>query len=256
MIVAEDRETLTTRGEGIGCAELSGWFTRYGLIAGITTRAGPAGDFDLGLMTTDPSDSVASRWAALNQAFASDFPGVVVSLQPHGTEVREHQSSFEGWTVLTGYDGHITRLDGVLLAVTVADCVPVYVAHPPTRSIALFHAGWRGIAAGILERGIDQLAAMVAAPPSELVMHCGVAIGPDHYEVGPDVLEQLGLDAGKGPAPADLRGVVAVRARAAGVERITRSPWCTYRDSEHFWSHRRDREAAGRMIAYLGRPLT
>ena len=256
MIVAEDRETLTTRGEGIGCAELSAWFNSYGLIAGITTRGGPAGDFDLGLMTTDPSDSVTSRWAALDQAFASDFPGVVVSLQPHGSEVREHQSSFEGWLVLTGYDGHITGLDGVLLAVTVADCVPVYVAHPPTGSIALLHAGWRGIAAGILEQGIDQLAAMVAAPRNELVMHCGVAIGADHYEVGPDVHEQLGLDAVKGPAPVDLRGVVAVRARAVGVEEITRSPWCTYRDSEHFWSHRRDREAAGRMIAYLGRPLT
>ncbi len=256
MIVAEDRETLTVRGEGIGCAELAGWFTAYRLIAGITTRSGPAGDQNLRLLTAEPSDSETSRWFALNQAFQTAFRGVVVSVQPHGTELREHESSFEGWLVLDGYDGHLTGVDGILLAVTVADCVPVYLAHPPTRSIALLHAGWRGIAAGILERGIDRLAARVAAPPKELVMHCGVAIGRDHYEVGPDVLAQLGLGAGRGPALADLRGVLAARGRAAGVVEISQSPWCTHRDSAHFSSHRRDGDGAGRMVAYLGRPLT
>ncbi len=126
----------------------------------------------------------------------------------------------------------------------------------------MLHAGWRGIASGILERGIDRLSEAVGAPPAEFVMQCGVAIGPDHYEVGPEVLERLGLETGvgeagpPGTAPADLRGLAAARARAAGVEAITRSPWCTYRDSEHFWSHRRDPAAAGRMVAYLGRPLT
>ncbi len=262
MIVPEERETFTVRGEGIRCAELDRWHEMHGLIAGITTRSGPLGGFNLGLTTSDPSDSVTARWSALTKAVEGEFPGVVVSLQPHGTEVREQESSFEGRLVLNGYDGHITRLAGILLAVTVADCVPVYLAHPPTGSIALLHAGWRGIAAGILERGIDRLSEVVGAPPAEFVMHCGVAIGPDHYEVGPEVLERLGLDAGPGAAglagaaPADLRGLAAARARAAGVEAITRSPWCTYRDSEHFWSHRRDPAAAGRMVAYLGRPLT
>ncbi len=261
----EERETFTVLGEGIGCAELDRWHAMHGLIAGITTRSGPVGGFNLGLTTSDPSNSVTARWSALTKAVQGEFPGVVVSLQPHGAEVREHESSFEGWLVLHGYDGHVTGLAGILLAVTVADCVPVYLAHPPTGSIALLHAGWRGIASGILERGIDRLSEVVGAPPAEFVMHCGVAIGPDHYEVGPEVLERLGLQAGvgeageagaAGAAGADLRGLAAARARAAGVEAITRSPWCTYRDSKHFWSHRRDPAAAGRMVAYLGRPLT
>ncbi len=261
MIVPEERETLTVRGEGIRCAELDRWHATHGLIAGITTRSGPVGGggFNLGLATSDPSDAVTARWSALTTAVSGEFPGVVVSRQPHGAEVREQESRFEGWLVLNGYDGHITGLAGILLAVTVADCVPVYLAHPPTGSIALLHAGWRGIASGILERGIDRLSEVVGAPPAEFVMHCGVAIGPDHYEVGPEVLERLGLQAGggaAGAAGADLRGLAAARARAAGVEAITRSPWCTYRDSEHFWSHRRDPDAAGRMVAYLGRPLT
>ncbi len=256
MIVPEERETLTVRGEGIGCAELDRWHATHGLVAGITTRSGPVGGFNLGLMTSDPSDAVTARWAALTKAVHEEFPGVVVSRQPHGAEVREHESSFEGWLVLSGYDGHITGLAGILLAVTVADCVPVYLAHPPTGSIGLLHAGWRGIAAGLLERGIDRLSEVVGAPPAEFVMHCGVAIGPDHYEVGPEVLERLGMEAGAGAAPADLRGLAAARARAAGVEAITRSPWCTYSDSEHFWSHRRDPGGADRMVAYLGRPLT
>ena len=256
MIVPEERETLTVRGEGIGCAELERWHATHGLIAGITTRSGRAGGFNLGLMTPDGSDSVTGGWSALTKAVQGEFPGVVVSQQPHGAEVREHESNFEGWLVLSGYDGHITGLAGILLAVTVADCVPVYLAHPRTGSIALLHAGWRGIAAGLLERGIDRLSEVGGAPPAEFVMHCGVAIGPDHYEVGPEVLERLGLEAEIGAAPADLRGLAATRARAAGVETITRSPWCTYRDSEHFWSHRRDPDGAGRMVAYLGRPLT
>ncbi len=102
MIVPEEREALTVRGEGIGCAELDRWHAMHGLIAGITTRSGPVGGFNLGLTTSDPSDSVTARWSAFTQAVQEEFPGVVVSLQPHGAEVREDESSFEGWLVLNG----------------------------------------------------------------------------------------------------------------------------------------------------------
>jgi copper oxidase (laccase) domain-containing protein len=87
-------------------------------------------------------------------------------------------------------------------------------------------------------------------------MHCGVAIGEANYEVGVAVIEQLGLGSTTGTRTVDLRQILARRAQAAGVGKVTLSPWCTYGDSQLFWSHRRNPAAAGRMIAYLGRPLT
>lgn len=255
MPVAFEREVLLVRDAGVAGVELSTWRTAHGLVAGITTR-GPAGDFNLGLMTSDDSRSVTNRWRQVGEAFKHQFPSIAVSLQPHGAEVREHESEFDGWLVLSGYDGHVTRHAGILLTVTVADCVPVYLAHPPTGGVALLHAGWRGIVAGILQRGIDRLGDITGAPTEEFVMHCGVAIGEANYEVGVDVIEQLGLESATGPRRVDLRQILARHARAAGVRKITLSPWCTYEDSQLFWSHRRNPAAAGRMIAYLGRPLT
>lgn len=87
-------------------------------------------------------------------------------------------------------------------------------------------------------------------------MHCGVSISRPHYEVGPQVAERLGVRSSGSSEHVDLHEVLASRARAAGIERVTVSPWCTFRDSQYFFSHRRDGQAAGRMIAYLGRPLT
>lgn len=231
-------EVPRTRAGGIACAELDGWHETYGLVAGITTRQAPSGPLDLG------------------PAFGPAFRGSVASRQPHGAAVRVHEATAGGWTLLEGFDGHVTGEAGLLLTVTVADCVPVYLADPGTGAIALLHAGWRGIAAGVLEEGIRQLRALTSGDAGTLVMHCGPAIGGPHYEVSPDVLEQLGVGASGGPQRVDLRQVLAARARAAGVGAISLSRWCTYRDQDLFWSHRRDAEAAGRMVAYLGRPLT
>jgi len=253
--LAFEREEPGLRG-GIPCADLSSWRSAHGLVAGVTTRGGPQGDFNVGLMTSDDTSRVTGRWLGLTEAFGNEFPGVTVSFQHHGAELRIHEAAFDGWLILNGYDGHLTRRAGILLTVSVADCVPIYLAHPPTGSVALLHAGWRGVVAGIVERGIGRLADITGAEPGEFLMHGGVAIGEAHYEVGPEVLAQLGVGPATGPGTVDLRRIVAGRAEAAGIRRITLSPWCTFRDSEHFWSHRREPTGAGRMIAYLGRPLT
>ena len=75
--------------------------------------------------------------------------------QVHGTEVRAVGPG-QGWVQCEGIDGWVTTSPGVLLTVTVADCIPVYLAVPG-RGVALLHAGWRGTAAGILERGVARL---------------------------------------------------------------------------------------------------
>ncbi len=139
--------------------------------------------------------------------------------------------------------------------VTVADCVPIYLLAPEQRVIALLHAGWRGTAGGILERGIDLLAERRGVSPGELVMHLGVAIGGDHYEVGREVMEGVGapLD-GQGPWQLDLRELLASRARSLGVGQVTVSGHSSADPSGAFFSHRRSGGRDGRMVAYLGIP--
>ncbi len=237
-------------------AEISEWRTAYGLVAGITTRNSPDGDFNLGLATLEAAGAVTERWRAVATSFATEFPGLTVSRQAHGTRIRQHDAGFEGWLVLDGYDCHVTREAGILLTVTVADCVPVYLADPNTGGIALVHAGWRGIAAGVLERAIDRLAEITGSARDGFAMHCGVAISGSRYEVGAEVTDQLGAESSGSPRRVDLRDILADRARVAGIRHVTVSPWCTFDHSAMYFSYRRDGRSAGRMIAYLGRPLT
>src|SRR5436190_8684543 len=170
--------------------ELRDWAERYGVVAGITTRGSGRG-FSLGLWSEENVGQVMTRWRALRAAFRPAFPGVVLSHQIHGTAVQWHRAGQDGWLILDGVDGHATRTPGVLLTVTVADCVPVYLVAPHKRVVALLHAGWRGTAGGMLERGVAAVRreAFVTAP--EIVMHCGVGICGSCYEVGSEVLERL-----------------------------------------------------------------
>jgi len=140
----------------------------------------------------------------------------------------------------------------LLLTVSVADCIPVYLVDPEARVMALLHAGWRGTAARILARGVETLVAH-GADPARLAMHAGVGICGACYEVGSEVMEGCGLPApGDGPWHIDLREVLAGQARALGLGQVSISTLCSAHDSESFFSHRRSRGTDGRMVAYLG----
>jgi YfiH family protein len=148
-------------------------------------------------------------------------------------------------------DGHATAVPRLLLGVTVADCVPVYLADPVRRLIALLHAGWRGTAAGILDHGVALLVSH-GARVDDLVMHAGVGICGACYEVGPEVLAAFGFASAGARGHLDLRLELARRARAAGVRTVTVSPWCAAHDRHLFFSHRASGGDRGRMVAYLG----
>jgi len=147
-------------------------------------------------------------------------------------------------------DGHYTDRPGVLLAVTVADCVPVFVVDPERRAVALLHAGWRGAAAGILERGVLALGRPEAV--GRFHVHLGPAICGRCYEVGGEVFEALGLPRPAGPTHLDLYEVLGERASRMGVpeEHVTRSTHCTRCGDGRFYSHRGG--DAGRQAAFLG----
>ena len=232
--------------------ELADWQHRFGITAGITTRAH---GYNLGLLTPEAAGDVTERWRAFATAMRPRFPSIVVGLQVHGHAVATHDNVPPGWLIRESVDGHVTGQAGLLLCVSVADCVPVYLAHPASGTLALLHAGWRGVAAGMLEAGLAALQRVSGAPISELVMHCGVAICGSCYEVGSEVLRMLAGTAANGPGLLDLRDHLAGRARAAGVGAVSISPWCSAHHQDRFFSHRRSAGADGRMVAYLGRPI-
>ena len=235
--------------------ELRDWADRYGVVAGVTTRGAGRG-FSLGLWSEENVGQVMTRWRALRAAFRPAFSGLVLSHQIHGTTVQWHRAGQEGWLILDGVDGHATGSPGVLLTVTVADCIPVYLVAPTQRVVALLHAGWRGTAGGMLQQGVELLRreAFVTAP--EIVMHCGVGICGSCYEVGSEVLERLtpGRRPGVSSGHVDLREVLARQAAELGITEVSVSPWCSAHDREHFFSHRASGGRDGRMIAYLGVP--
>ncbi len=234
--------------------EVPEWRDRFGLEAGITWRGTAPGGFDLGLATAEPVGDVMARWGALRAA-TPGFAATVLGRQVHGTEVRWHADP-AGWVLLDGVDGHATDRPGVLLAVTLADCTPVYLAAPARGAIALLHAGWRGTAAGILARGVALLHGRTGARPEEIHAHLGVAICGACYEVGREVVEAFGEQAaGQGPWRLDVRERLAGQARALGLAEVSRSAWCSAHDRDRFYSHRASRGADGRMVAYLGRPV-
>lgn len=232
-------------------AELPEWGDRFGLRAGITLRGQ---GFSLGLWSEEPAGSVLTRWRAFQEAARPAFRRFALGHQVHGTDVVWHEVGDDGWLIREGVDGHVSGQTGLLLCVTVADCVPVYVSHQRSGHHALLHAGWRGIAAGIVERSVELLRARVGAQPSELAVHLGVAICGDCYEVGPEVVRAVTGRRVEAPSRLDLRRALASRVAALGIRDLTVSPWCSSHD-EAFYSHRRSRGADGRMAAYLGRPV-
>ena len=232
--------------------EIPGWREQYGVVAGITGRGtSPGRGFDLGLWTDAPVGEVMTRWRAFRRA-EPGFGAVILGNQIHDVRVAHHARA-EGWVQVEGVDGHATGARGILLTVTVADCIPVYLVAPKAGAIGLLHSGWRGTAGGILERGVAALVEHHGASTAEIVMHCGVGICATCYEVGREVMEGCGLPAdGTGPFHADLRQVLVEQGRGLGLRTISTSQWCSAHDRTHFYSHRASRGADGRMVAYLG----
>ncbi|HEV8455384.1 MAG TPA: polyphenol oxidase family protein [Gemmatimonadales bacterium] len=231
--------------------EIPGWGERYGVIAGITARgADPDRGFDLGLWSKEPVGEVMSRWLAFRRVLPG-FHAVALGNQMHGVELMSLDAG-RGWIQVDGIDGWITTAPGILLTVTIADCVPVYLVAPG-RGVALLHAGWRGTAGRILARGIERLKAETGCLEAEIVMHCGVAICGACYEVGSEVMLGCGAPAeGDGPWHLDLRERLVADASELGLTSISSSTWCSAHNRTSFYSHRASQGTDGRMAAYIG----
>ena len=153
-------------------------------------------------------------------------------------------------------DAAVTREPGRVAVVMIADCLPILVASRDGREVAAIHAGWRGLAAGVVEAAL----ARVESPAAELLAWIGPGISAAHFEVGDEVRDAFvaRLDAAPGYFDAnrpghwlcDLPGLAAELLARAGVAEVLRGSYCTYRDRGQFFSYRRERET-GRMAALI-----
>lgn len=202
-------------------------------VAGWTTTVGN-GSFGLG--SDEPVGVVTDRWAALQHDLGTLGVNRLASAhQVHGNVVSVHDRGWSGWLRQRGVDGHVTTERGTALAVTVADCTPVFIAHE--LGIGLLHAGWRGTAAGILKAGLQAML-QLGMNPSDCSIHLGPSICAPCYEVGPEVLMAVtGLPAVQ-KGHLDVRAALAEQAYALGVRNIDVSKWCTRCGAGRFYSHR------------------
>ena len=207
------------------------------LVAGVrawtTTR--DAGTFGLG--GSDAVGDVVGRWGKLQDELeATGIVRIASAHQTHDAVVARHEGEWRGWLRMRGVDGHFTTRPGTALAVTVADCTPVFIAHP-AGAIAAIHAGWRGTAGGILEIGLAMFVAQ-GFGVADLVVHLGPAICGECYEVGPEVISAIHGRPAISKGQLDVRAVLAARAEARGVRSVSVSASCTRHDNSRFFSHR------------------
>jgi YfiH family protein len=207
-------------------------FQSYGIRAFTTTRE--AGTF--GLAGPDPVGEVMSRWTELQSELAQNARRLVIGRQVHGTRVLSHAGGWEGFLRTEEADGHIATEKGIALSVSVADCVPIFIAHP-SGAVAILHSGWRGTASRIIDSGLAEFARR-KLPPDELMVHLGPAICGRCYEVSADVRAQLTGETANRPGNVDLRSLIAEHTHDAGVLKVTVSPYCTKCDNDRFFSHR------------------
>jgi purine-nucleoside/S-methyl-5'-thioadenosine phosphorylase / adenosine deaminase len=223
-----------------------------GALAAFSTRLGGVSDppFDslnLGRLTGDPG--VRENRLRLTAALGVEPERVLVARQVHGAEVLNDDqlagshSYLDPDPAVPHADGQVTIRPGNVPMVLVADCLPVALAGE--RSVGMIHCGWRGLAAGIVERGVEAAAARAAV--------IGPGIGPCCYEVGEEVLrafEPLGAGLADGRM-LDLREVASRLLERAGVERVEVSELCTSCNPELFFSYRRDGEQTGRQAGLV-----
>jgi len=158
-------------------------------------------------------------------------------------------------------DASVTTEPGVACTAQVADCLPVLFAAPNARAVGAAHAGWRGLALGVLEATLASVCSLAQCKPSEVQVWLGACIGPRRFEVGADVLDAFGASTTAGDtvlfvrhAPgkwlANLPQLARERLCAAGVQAISGGDWCTVEERSRFFSFRRDR-VTGRMAAAI-----
>jgi len=232
-------------------ANVSAWYTER---AGGVSEGGFAG-LNLATHVGDAPEHVAENRRRL--AAAIDLPGTPCWLdQVHGNRIVDAEACAPDRKPRA--DGAVARSAHLACAVLTADCLPVLLTDKGGTTVAAVHAGWRGLAAGVLRQAV----AAMSCPGDQILAWLGPAISPQCYEVGNDVYaEFVARDARaiaafrrnqRGRWQADLYALARLSLTAEGVETVFGGGFCTYREDQRFFSHRRA-APCGRMATLIWR---
>jgi hypothetical protein len=233
-----------------------------GVGALMTTREGgisrgPYASMNVGAAVGDAPEAVRANRDTLAGVLGAR---PVYLRQVHGNRVvRIGAADAAEGAVLQHADASVTTEPGIACLVQAADCLPVLLAARNGRAVGAAHAGWRGLAAGVVGEAVRAVAEAASCRPDALVAWLGACIGPRTFEVGADVLQAFGADVAArdherfkpgrpGKWLADLRRLARDRLAAAGVAAVEASDACTVEDASRFFSFRRD-GVTGRMAA-------
>ena len=237
------------------------WPAPPGVRAAFTLRSGgvsapPFDSLNLGAHVGDEAEAVAENRRRLRtQLRLPEEPAWME--QVHGIDVLDLDALAHGGAArgVVSADAALTRRAGRICTVQVADCLPVLLAARDGSAVAAAHAGWRGLAAGVLEATVQAL----AVEPGQLIGWLGPGIGAAHFEVGEDVRRAFVThDAAAAAFTSNQRGrwqcnlaaLARARLAALGVAAVFGGEWCTYADAARFFSYRRDGRC-GRMAALI-----
>ena len=197
---------------------------------------GPFASLNLGLWTDDDADRVRE-----NRTRVETLTGGLLAQarQVHGTDVVEADPG-----AVAEADGQVTAEHGVAAMALTADCLPIALVAP--EGVAMLHAGWRGLANGVIANGADALRRLGAG---RIAAAIGPGAGPCCYEVGDEVRAAFGTSG----RTVDLKAIARDRLEQAGVAVVHDCGLCTMHDPERFFSHRRDRGVTGRQAGIAWR---
>ena len=227
------------------------WPLPLGVYAGWSDRIGgcstsPFDSMNLGRHVGDEPESVAANRARLN-SLLKGHPHIVWLNQTHSATVVEVNEADPGCE----QDGSYTCQSGKACCVMTADCLPVFFWHQDGQQVAIAHAGWRGLADGILLETLKKF-----SHPAQVSCGIGPAISQAHFEVGEDVYaafsnwknhQQFFIPRNQpGKYSCDLNGLAAAQLMQAGVQQVYFSELCSYENADRFYSYRRDGQT-GRM---------
>jgi len=224
----------------------------------VTTRQGgvsqgPFDGFNVGLHVDDNLEHVQQNRQQLQQYLSTACQPQWLQ-QVHGCEAIDAKADDS----VPEADACFTDVPSLPCAVMTADCLPVFFCSRQGDKVAVAHAGWRGLAEGVLEASIDKL----GVPPAELLVWLGPAIGPEQFEVGDDVRAAfMAISAASAVAfkpqlnkpghwLADIYQLARLRLNQQGVDAIYGGNFCTYSDADRFFSYRRD-GVTGRMASII-----
>lgn len=236
------------------------------LIQAIFSRHGgvsypPLSSLNVGSSVGDDALAVAENHRLIFEALNVSPSDVVTAHQVHGTHIAVARKG-DGGRRFPATDAIISNIPGLVLMLRFADCVPIMLYDPTHEAIGLVHAGWRGLARGIIRQTLLQMSEVYNSRAEDIIAGIGPSIGPCCYTVGPEVATQMKFACGgsddfiqrssDGPLYLDLWETSRYQLMDMGVHRIEVAAICTSCRVDEFFSYRAEGEHTGRFAALLG----